>query len=118
VCRALKVLCVAPDADALAVLKRATVSSEWELVGGATDGAEALRQLHEERPHVVVVFGPFDPFVEQALEAYPALRVVADRAFPGASAVVQGPGEIRGAVLGRTRPGGPVGTGRPGGSDG
>ena len=117
-CRALKVLCVAEDADALAALKRASVSPEWELVSGATDEAEALRQLHEERPHVVVVFGPFEGFVARALESYPALRVVVDRAVPGASAVVTSPEEVRAAVLGRSRPGGPVGSRRPGGSDG
>jgi len=115
VCRALKVLCVAGDADALAALKRATVSTEWELVSGATGEAEALRQLHEERPHVLVVFGPFEGFVARALEAYPALRVVSDRDVPGAGAVVSSMDEVRGAALGRPRPGGPVG--RPGGFD-
>jgi hypothetical protein len=117
VCRALKVLCVAEDAEALARLKRASVSSEWELVGGATDEADAIRQLHEERPHVVVVFGPYAGFVERALEAYPALRVVSDRAIRGSSAVVGVLEEVRGAVLGRSRPGGPVREARPGGSD-
>jgi hypothetical protein len=116
VCRALRVLCVAEDTDALSALKRATVSTEWELVAGATDEAAALRQLHEERPQVVVVFGPFEGFVARALEAYPALRVVADRDLPGASAVVRAPEEVGAAVLGRSRPGGPVGPRRPGGS--
>ena len=51
-------MCVAQDAEALGVLKRATVSAEWELAPGATDEDEAIRQLHAERPHVVVVFGP------------------------------------------------------------
>ena len=115
-CRALRVLCVAEDTQALSALKRATASTEWELVAGATDEAEALRQLHEDRPQVVVVFGPFGRFVSRALEAYPALRVVADRDLPGASAVVTETEEVRAAVLGRTRPGGPVGPGRPGGS--
>jgi len=117
VCRALKVLCVAEDSSALAALKRASVSTEWELAAGATDEAEALRQLHEARPYVAVVFGPFAGFVARALEAYPALRVVADRDLPGASVVVRASEEIRAAVLGRSRPGGPVGTGRPGGTD-
>jgi hypothetical protein len=104
---------VAEDAEALARLKRATVSQEWELAAGATDEAEALRQLHEERPHVVVVFGPFAGLVARALEAYPALRVVADRDLPGASVVVGGAAEVREAVLGRGRPGGPAGAGPP-----
>ena len=108
-CRALRVLCVAEDAQALSVLKRATVSAEWELVAGATDEAEAMRQLHEERPQVVVVFGPFEGFVARALEAYPALRVVADRDLPGASVVAGSLQQVRAVVLGRSRPGGPVG---------
>lgn len=104
-CRALKVLCVAEDPDALAALKRAAVSAEWELTPGATDPEEAVRQLHEERPHVVVVFGAFGGFVAQAIEAYPALRVVADRDVPGAGAVVGSLEEVRSTVLGRSRPG-------------
>ena len=108
-CRALKVLCVAEDGEALDALKRAAVSSEWELVGGATSEEEGLRQLHEERPHVVVAFGPFGGFVARALEAYPALRVVADRDLPGASVVAGSLQQVRAVVLGRSRPGGPVG---------
>lgn len=115
-CRALKVLCVAEGADALTALKQATVSTEWELVAGAADESEALRQLHEERPHVVVVFGPFEDFVARAVDAYPALRVVSDRALPGVSALVGSADEVRSAVLGRARPGGPVREARPGGS--
>jgi hypothetical protein len=104
-CRALKVLCVAEDQDALTALKRAAVSAEWELAPGAIGQSEAVRQLHEERPHVVVAFGAFEGFVAQALEAYPALRVVTDRDVPGAGAVVGSLEEVRPAVLGRSRPG-------------
>jgi hypothetical protein len=105
-CRALKVLCVAPDAETLAALKRATVSADWELAPGATDDEHALTQLHEERPHVLVVFGrPFDGFVRRALDAYPALRVVADHDVEGAAATVAGLDEVRDVVLGRSRPG-------------
>ena len=107
-CRALKVLCIAEDGDALAALKAATVSAEWELTTGATADEEALRQLHEERPHVVVAFGAFEEFVRTALEAYPAIRVIADRDLPGASVVATSLEEVRGAVMGRPRPGGPV----------
>ena len=103
-CRALKVLCVAQDAEGLGVLKRATVSAEWELAPGATDEDEAIRQLHAERPHVVVVFGPFPRLVERALEAYPSLRVISDRDMAGA-VVVGSSEEVRDAV---TRPDGPV----------
>lgn len=107
-CRALKVLCVAQDAPALASLRRAAVSADWELAPGATNEPDALRQLHEERPHVVVVFGPFQGFARAAIEAYPSLRVVADRELPGASVVVGSLEEVRDAVKGRPRPGGPV----------
>ena len=103
-CRALKVLCVALDAEALSALKGATVSAEWELAPGATDEDDAIRQLHAERPHVVVVFGPFPRLVERALEAYPSLRVISDRDIPGAVAVASSE-EIRDAVK---RPDGPV----------
>lgn len=104
-CRALKVLCVAEDPPALAALKRAAVSADWELAPGAAGQEEAVRQLHEERPHVVVAFGAFEGFVARALEAYPALRVVTDRDVPGVGAVVGSLEEVRAAVLGRTRPG-------------
>ena len=104
-CRALKVLCVAPDRETLAELKRATVSADWELTAGATDEETATRQLHEERPHIVVVFGGFEPFVRRALDAFPSLRVIADREVEGATAVVTSLEEVRDAVVGRSRPG-------------
>ena len=104
-CRALKVLCVAEDPAALAALKRAVVSADWELAPGATGPEDAVRQLHEERPHVVVAFGAFEGFVARALEAYPALRIVTDRDVPGAGAVVDSLEEVRSAVSGRSRPG-------------
>jgi hypothetical protein len=107
-CRALKVLCVAEDESALAALKSATISADWELAPGATSVEEALRQLDEERPHVAVVFGPFEGFVARALEAYPSLRVVADHDLPGASAVTASLAGVRDAVKSRPRPGGPV----------
>lgn len=107
-CRAVKVLCLAEDADALAALKRAAVSASWELTAGATTEEEALRQLHEDRPHVLVVFGAFEGFVRRALEAAPSLRVVADRKMAGVAGVVSSADRVRDAILGSTRPGGPV----------
>jgi len=104
VCRALKILCVAPDDAALDELRRATVSAEWELTPGATSGQDALARLREERPHVLVVFGAFPGLVERALEAYPFLRVIADHQTPGA-VVVGSADEVRAAVKGW---GGPV----------
>jgi hypothetical protein len=107
VCRALKVLCVAQDAEALGVLRRATVSAEWELAPGATTEDDAMRHLHGDRPHVLVVFGSFPTLVERALEAYPALRVISDRAIPGA-VTVGSLEQVRAAVKPSNRPGGPV----------
>jgi hypothetical protein len=107
-CRALKVLCVAESVSTLAELERETVSADWELARGATDEATAVAQLHEERPHVLVVFGPFERFVRVARDAYPAIRVIADRDLPGASVVVASIKEVRDAVSRRPSPGGPV----------
>ena len=106
-CRALKVLCLAEDPTALAELKRATVSAEWELAPGATTEEEAIRQLHSERPHVLVAFGSFPRMVERALEAYPFLRVVSDRESPGAVAVAS-LDQVRAAVKSSDGLGGPV----------
>jgi hypothetical protein len=107
-CRALKVLCVAPDREALAALKRAAVSADWELTAGATDEATALDQLDEEHPHVVVVVGDFDGFVAEARRRLPYVRIVTDRDAPEASAVVADPSDVRDAVKGLPRPGGRV----------
>jgi hypothetical protein len=98
---------VAEDAAALGALKRATVSAEWELAPGATAEDEAIRQLHAERPHVLVVFGPFSNLVERALEAYPSLRVLADRPTPGAATVASFE-QVRRLVKPAGGPGGPV----------
>jgi hypothetical protein len=106
-CRALRVLCVAADRSALAELKRAVVSAEWELAPGATTEDDAMRQLHGDRPHVLVVFGSFPTLVERALEAYPALRVISDRPISGA-VTVGSLEQVRAAVKPSNRPGGPV----------
>ena len=107
-CRALKVLCVAPDRQALGALKRASVSAEWELAPGATTEDDALTQLEAERPHVLVVFGGFEGLVSRAREGWPYLRIICDRDLPGATVVATAPEEIRDAVKGLPRPGGPV----------
>lgn len=107
-CRAVKVLCVAPGGDALAALKRAAVTADWELSPGATSEEEALAQLESERPHVLVVFGEFAGLVGKAREAYPFMRIVADRDVPGATAVAASMEEVRDAVKGLPRPGGPI----------
>jgi hypothetical protein len=98
---------VAGDRSALAELRRAAVSAEWELAPGATTEDDAIRQLHVERPHVLVVFGSFPTLVERALEAYPSLRVITDRAIRGAVAVGSLE-QVRAAVKPSNGPGGPV----------
>jgi hypothetical protein len=107
-CRALQVLCVAEDESALAALKHAAVSAEWELTRGATDEAGAIAQLHEERPHVLVTIGPFERLVRAAIEANPAILVIADRDIPCAGVVITSMEEVRDAVKRRPAPGGPV----------
>jgi hypothetical protein len=105
VCRALKVLCVADGPDRLIALKRATVSADWELVGGATSVAELDDQLATWEPDVVVL--------DHALTD--AGRVIA-QIHPRARLATVGGGEdggfardeIRSAVLGLPRPAGPV----------
>jgi hypothetical protein len=107
VCRALTVLCVAPDRESLDVLKRATVSADWELARGAVGEEEALAAVEQDRPHVLVLFGPFGHLVGEARARLPTVRIVADRAAGGVDAVASLDG-VREAVLGRSRPGGPV----------
>ncbi|MEX2275821.1 MAG: hypothetical protein WEA10_09720 [Actinomycetota bacterium] len=104
----MKVLCVATDDASLVALRRAAVAAEWELVGGAKNAAEARIQLEEERPHFLLVFGPFAELVAEARERYPTLRIVSDRDLPGADVVATSLAEVRGALVGAPRPGGPV----------
>ena len=107
-CRALKVLCVATDAASLAALKSVTVSAEWELAPGATNEADAVGQIDAERPHILVVFGPYERLIELARDRFPAIRIVADRDAPGATAVATSMQDVRGLVMSVPRPGGPI----------
>jgi hypothetical protein len=107
-CRALKVLCVATDADSLAALKAAAVSAEWELAEGATDEGAAIGQIDAERPHVLIAFGPYERLVALARERFPAIRIVTDREAPGTSVVVDSLGDVRPLVKELPRPGGPA----------
>jgi len=109
-CRAVKVLCVAEDSDALAALKQASVGAEWELAPGATSEREALSQLAEGRAHVLVVDGSFPGLLARAREVYPALRIVTTSEDPEATVVVASLDDVRPAILGLPRPGGPVRT--------
>jgi hypothetical protein len=107
-CRALRVLCVAEDPASLAELRRAAVSAEWELTPGATSESDAIGLIDAERPHTLVVFGPYERLVSLAHERFPAMRIVADRDQPGATAVASSFEEVRGLVKELPRPGGPV----------
>ena len=110
-CRAITVLCVATDRERLAALKRATVSAEWELAPGAEDEEGALAQIDAERPHIMVVFGPYERLVALAHERFPGMRIVADRDLPGATVVATSLEEVRGLAKEQPRPGGPVRSG-------
>jgi hypothetical protein len=107
VCRAIKVLCVAPDAETLATLKRATVSASWELCPGATDLRDALDQVDVERPQYLVAFGPFEDLVRLVADRFPGMRVLSDREVPGVETVAS-MDLVRGLLERRPRPGGPV----------
>jgi len=109
VCRALVVLCVADDREALVALKASTVSAEWELAPGAIDLRSTLDQIDADRPHVMVVFGDHIELVGIVRERFPSMRIVTDRDTPGATVVATSLDEVRGLVLGLPRPGGPVG---------
>ena len=107
-CRAVKVLCLAPDPEALQTLKLASVGAEWELAAGATTTDEALAQIEEAHPHILVVSGPFEATVGIVKERYPGMRTIADFEAEGVDHVVADPSEIRAAIVGAPRPGGPV----------
>jgi hypothetical protein len=107
-CRALKLVCVATDAESLAMLRAASVSAEWELTQGAINETDALAIIDAERPHVLVVFGPYERLVELVADRLPGIRIVADRNLPGATAVATSLEEVRGLVKGLPGPGGPV----------
>jgi hypothetical protein len=109
-CRALKVLCAAPDAERLAGLKRATVSVHWELVGGAVSAEDLAHQVVLHHPDVVVVDAALGTAAVDVLRgSAPLVRVVAVGPLGGADAVASSMQGIRDAILGIPRPGGPVG---------
>jgi hypothetical protein len=106
----LKVLCVAQGRDRLVELKKATVSTNWELVGGVASIEDLPAQLESWRPDVVVIDEPL------GREGIPAVRGLMDRvrlvvvggAVDGADGAAASLEDVRNAVLGLPRPGGPV----------
>jgi chemotaxis response regulator CheB len=104
-CRALRVLCVARDADELQALKRAATSATWELVGGATSMEEAVSQVASYAPDVLVLGEGVEGDAERLVRgARPSVRVVI------VAAAVRGgePDAVRLAIAGLPAPGGPV----------
>ncbi len=111
-CRALRVLCVADGRQYLPELKLATVSTSWELVGGASSMSELADQLETWRPDVVVVEASMGAEVVRLVRArLESARIVAvGGTAPGADEVAPSLEDVRAAVLGLPRPGGPVRT--------
>jgi hypothetical protein len=106
-CRAVKVLCVAPNEEQLRALKQASVGADWELCPGATDLRGALDQIDVERPHHLVVFGAFEELVALVAERFPGMRIVTDRPMQGATAVASMT-DVRAGLRAQPLPGGPV----------
>ncbi len=107
-CRALKILCVAPSVSRLTELKRATVTVHWELVGGATSVEEIAEQVVAWNPDVIVIDRALGSDAQlRARAAKETLRVVSvEAAEPGGYSH----DAVREAILGTPQPGGPVRT--------
>jgi DNA-binding NarL/FixJ family response regulator len=109
VCRALKVMCAAPDPDSLRVLKSAAVSVSWELVGGATTAEQLVKQVDEYAPDVLVLDAALPGVAIDAVRAAaPRTRVIALGSLAGADGVADTPQGIRDAIRGLPPVGGPV----------
>ena len=108
-CRAVRVLCAASGRDRLRELRVAAVSVHWELVGGASSLAELEDHVREWRPDVVVLDdGLGDRAVQVVRRTVPTARIVSVGSLPGSDAECGALEEVRPAVLGQPRPGGPV----------
>ena len=107
-CRAVKVLCVATDDEALQALRQATTAADWELTPGATNETDALGLIDSERPHTMVAFGDFERLVSLVRDRFPAMRIVTDRDTPGTNAVAGSRGHVRELLRSFGRPGGPI----------
>jgi hypothetical protein len=93
----------------LAQLKRATVSVHWELVGGATSLPELLLQVEEWKPDVVVVHSGLAAEAVGAVRGLrQGVRIVAIGEVTGADERAESLHQVREAILGLPRPGGPI----------
>jgi AmiR/NasT family two-component response regulator len=108
-CRALRVLCAAPDRERLLALKRATVSAQWELVGGACSLDELVSQVDGVAPDVVVIDAGIGPHAASRVREHRATARIVSVGGPmrGADAHV-GSGAVREAIMGVPPVGGPV----------
>jgi AmiR/NasT family two-component response regulator len=103
-CRALRVLCAAPDRERLLALKRATVSAQWELVGGACSLDELVSQVDGVAPDVVVIDAGIGPHAASRVREHRATARIVSVGGPmrGADA------HVREAIMGVPPVGGPV----------
>jgi hypothetical protein len=101
-------MCAAGSPERLAELKRASVGSAWELVGGPASAEDVGPAIAEWRPDVLVVDAALgSDTVTVARAVKPNLRVVAVGSLPSADAEAT-LDAVREAILGLPRPGGPV----------
>lgn len=107
-CRALRVLCAAPNEGSLRALKQAAVSTAWEFVGGATSADDAVAQAKEWNPDILVFFGVVAPDLDARVrDAVPSIRTVV--IGPGeADAHVEDVADVKVAIAGLPRPPGPI----------
>jgi hypothetical protein len=108
VCRAVKVVCVAADEEALQVLRQAATAAEWELTAGATNDTDALALIDSERPQAMVAFGGFERLVSLVRDRFPAMRIVTDRDTPGTNVVAASRDDVRELLRSLGHPGGPI----------
>lgn len=90
-------------------LKRAAVSATWELVGGAASERELAAHIAEWGPDIVVLDAALGVGAVTAIRAGRATaRIVSVGQLDGVDAVADSLEDLREAVLGVPKPGGPV----------
>jgi hypothetical protein len=105
----MRVLCAASDLGRLGEVRIAAVSVHWELVGGASSLAQLETQADEWRPDVVVMDAALGGQAVQVVRRVaPTARIVSVGPLTGADAEADSLEDVRPAVLGLPRPGGPV----------